>query len=199
MPSTPTLCVFAVADDPRGSYIENIGSKVPDESKLTTGVSLKKVITKAGTTFSLSEDGGDMLCDFVANTSGVLIVSARARAVLEAEEVKGEEQVEYLPFTLKDKRGRPTKGEYFIANILRTVACMDRDKSDFTQSPVTKTKLLGVDNLTVVPTKIPKDLKLFRLGEYPRVIVIRSDLVKRIKAEKLTGLTVREQGEDFTW
>lgn len=192
-----TYLIVAGSADSRTAYIEDIDGNVPDSELMDQGVSLKKLISKANT-FSLSEDGGDMLCDFVDNISGVFIVSAKAKEVLESEGVEGKE-IEYLPFTLKDKRGRPTKGAYFIANILRKVACMDRDKSEFTQSPVSKTEVLGVSNLTVVLSKIPKDVKLFRLGEYPRVILIRADLVKRIKAEKLTGLTVSEQGEDFKW
>lgn len=197
MPPTPNFLIVTGSDDPRLAYIENIGSNVYDKSKMTAGVSLKKDFSKA-TTFNLSEDGGDMLADFVDNTSGVLIASSTARAVLESEGVKDAE-AEYLPFTLKDKRGRPTRSEFFVVNLLRKVACMDQDKSDFTQSPVNKTKILGVSSLTVVSSKIPKDVKLFRLGEHPRVIVIRSNLVKRIKAEKLTGLSFREQGESFTW
>jgi hypothetical protein len=197
MPSAPTYLVVAGSDDSRTAYIEDIDGNVPDSENMDQGVSLKKAISKSNT-FSLSRDGGDMLGDFVDNISGVLIISARARTMLEAEGVEGKE-VEYLPFTLKDKRGRPTKGEYFVANLLRKVACMDRDKSEFTQDPVSKSGVLGVSNLTVVATKVPKDVKLFRLGEFPRVIVIRSDLVKRIKAEKLTGLRFLDQGEDFTW
>jgi hypothetical protein len=191
-----TYLVIGTASDPRAAYIDDIDGNVPDNSLIAEGVSLKKDISKANT-FTLCEDGGDMLCDLVENTSGVLIVSAKARAVLEDAGVTGK-LVEYLPFTLKDKRGRPTKQEFFIANLRQKVECVDRAKSDITVSKVSG-KLLGVDNLTVVEKKVPKDAQLFRLEEWPRVIVIRSDLAKRLRDEKLTGLKFYEQGEDFTW
>ncbi|KFA90997.1 hypothetical protein Q664_25105 [Archangium violaceum Cb vi76] len=178
------------------AYIEDIGGNVSDKSKMTKGVSLKKVISKANT-FSLSEDGGDMLGDLVDNTSGVLIVSNRAREVLEAEGVTGD-VIEYLPFTLKDKRGRPTKGEFYVANPLQKIPCMNREKSKFVDSDEDG-RILSVRKLTVEPKKIPNEAKLFRLGEYTRVHVVRLDLAQRLRAEKLTGLTFCEQGEKFTW
>ena len=196
MSREPTYQIVSFDEDPRVSYIEDIDANVPDDFKLTEGVSLKKDISKANT-FSVSKDGGDMLCDLVENLSGVLIVSTRAREALEAAGVTGK-VVEYLPFTLKDKRGRPTKQEYFVANLRQKVACMDRDNSEFVDSDVDGA-ILSVQRLTVLPKKILKDAQLFRLGEYPRVIVIRSDLAKRLRDEKLTGLTFREQGEEFKW
>ena len=188
--------VFTVNPDPRVSYIENISGSVSNYLLLTKAVSLKTSVSEA-TIFTLSEDGGDMLCDLVDNTSGLLIVSTRARDVLESEGVTGE-GVEYLPFALKDKRGRLTKGRFYIANLLRKVECMDRERSEFSSSSVDG-RVLSVQNLVVQKEKVPPEAKLFRLGEWPRVIVIRSDLVQRIQDAKLTGLSVCAQGEDFTW
>ncbi|QRK06481.1 hypothetical protein JQX13_41335 [Archangium violaceum] len=188
--------VFTTNEDPRVAHIRDISGNVPDDSKLARGVSLKGLITES-TTFSLSEEGGDMLCDFVDNISAELIISSKAREVLEAEGVAGN-VVEYLPFTLNDKRGRPTKGRFYVANLLLTVPCMDRENSAFNVSSVDG-RVLRVKKLKVLKEKIPPDAKLFRLGEWPRVIVIRSDLVQRLKDEKLTGLAVCEQGERFTW
>ena len=196
MSREPTYLIVSLDEDPRVAYIEDIKANVPNRFKLTEGVSLKKDISKANT-FSLSKDGGDMLCDFVENISGVLIVSARAREVLEAAGVTGK-VVEYLPFTLKDKRGRPVKQEYYVANLRQTVPCMDREKSEFNESD-DDGEILSVQRLTALPKKIPKDAQLFRLGEFPRMIIIRSDLTKQLRDEKLTGLTFREQGERFKW
>jgi hypothetical protein len=196
MSNDRSYLIFTTSKDPRVAYIEDIEANVPDDSKIASGVSLKEDISESNT-FNLSQDGGDMLCDFVDNTSGELIVSAKAREVLESEGITGD-VVEYLPFTLKDKRELPTKGRFYVANLLRTVSCMDREHSDFTASD-SDGRILRLTKLKVLKEKIPPEAKLFRLGEYARVVVIRSDLVQRINDKKLTGLTVREQGERFTW
>jgi hypothetical protein len=196
MSSDLTYLIFTTSEDPRLAHIEDFAAEVSDESKLSTCVSLKGIISES-TTFSLSQKGGDMLTDIVDNISGELIVSSRAREVLESEGVTGD-MVEYLPFTLKDKRGRRTKGQFYLANLLLKVHCLDREQSEVTFSKVSG-KVLGVRKLKVLNEKIPPEAKLFRLGEYTRLIVIRSDLVRRINDEKLTGLTVCEQGEDITW
>jgi hypothetical protein len=196
MSDDTTYMVFTTSEDPRIALIRDITSNISDESKLSSCVSLKGIISES-TTFSLSQEGGDMLTDIVDNISGELIVSSRAREVLESEGVTGD-VVEYLPFTLKDKRGRRTKGQFYLANLLLKVDCMDREKSDFSVSDFDG-RVLGVDTLKVLNEKIPPEAKLFRLGEYTRLIVIRSDLVRRINDEKLTGLTVCEQGARFTW
>jgi hypothetical protein len=188
--------VFSLSEDPRVAYVADIEGNVPDNLKIARGISLKGSITES-TTFNLSQDGGDMLCDIVDNTAGELIVSVKARELLESEGVTGD-AIEYLPFTLKDKRGRPTKGQFYVANLLLKVPCMDREHSDFTASRVSG-KILGISRLKILNEKVPPEVKLFRLGEWPRVVVIRSDLVQQIKDEKLTGLTLREQGERFTW
>ncbi|AEI63720.1 imm11 family protein [Corallococcus macrosporus] len=185
--------VFSLNPDPRVALLRDIDENVPDYRKLTDGVRLKGSIPES-TTFTLSEEGGDMLCDFVENTSGTLIVSTRAREALETEGVTGDD-FEYLPVILKDKRGRALKSRFYIVNPLQKIECMDRERSEFSASARTD-KILSVQRLVVRHEQVPAELKLFRLGEWPRVIVIRSDLVQRLQAQ-LTGLFVVGPGEDF--
>ncbi|AEI63721.1 imm11 family protein [Corallococcus macrosporus] len=186
--------VFSINSDPRLAYLEDVSANVPDYMQLTDGVRLKGSIPES-TTFTLSEEGGDMLCDFVENTSGTLIVSTRAREALEAEGITGDD-FEYLPVTLKDKRGRALKSRFYIVNPLQKVECMDRERSKFSAY---EDEILSVQRLVVRQEQVPAESKLFRLGEQPRVIVIRSDLVKRIQEAQLTGLFVVGPGEKFTW
>ncbi|ATB51511.1 imm11 family protein [Corallococcus macrosporus] len=188
--------VFSINPDPRVALLRDVSANVPDYMQLTDGIPLKGTIPES-TTFTLSEEGGDMLCDFVENTSGTLIVSSRAREALETEGITGDD-FEYLPVTLKDKRGRALKSRFYIVNPLQKVECMDRERSEFSASARTD-KILSVQQLVVRQDMVPARLKLFRLGEWPRVIVIRLDLVQRLQEAQLTGLFVVEQGEDFIW
>ncbi|WP_426756051.1 imm11 family protein [Myxococcus sp. Y35] len=188
-----TYQVFSLNPDPRVAFLDDVDENVPDYRKLTKGFRLKGSIPES-TTFTLSEEGGDMLCDFVENTSGTLIVSTRAREALEAEGVTGDD-FEYLPVTLKDKRGRALKSRFYIVNPLQKVECMDRERSKFSAY---EDEVLSVQRLVVRQEKVPAELKLFRLGEWPQVIVIRSDLVQRLQEAQLTGLFVVGPGEKFT-
>lgn len=137
-----------------------------------------------------------MLCDFVPNLSMALVLSEAATGLLHAEGVEGDDVIEYLPITLLDKRGRPTRAPYFLVNPLLKVACMDEKASEFLKSPVNET-VLSVERLRLEEARIPPGAKLFRLGECTEVIVIRSDLVQRIQEAGLTGLVVKAQGEDI--
>ncbi|HYO53975.1 imm11 family protein [Archangium sp.] len=185
------LSVYRNAD-PRNSIIEDIGERVAKSWELTEGTRLKESIPES-TTFTLAPDSGDILCDFIPNISSVLVISSRAKEMLEAEGLR--EGMEYLPVTVLDKRGRPTKSRYYLANVLRKVPCMDRGNSEFV--PGSDDEILIVERLKLQEERIPREARLFRLGECPEVIIIRSDLLQRIQDEKLTGLVVREQGEDI--
>ncbi|HEX5751900.1 MAG TPA: DUF1629 domain-containing protein [Archangium sp.] len=178
--------------DRRNAIIKDIGERVAKSWELTEGTVLKDSLPES-TTFSLSQDSGDILCDFIPNISSVLVISSRAREVLEAQGLR--QEMEYLPITVLDRRGRPTKSRYYLANVLRKVACMDREKSEFV--PGSDEEILVVERLKLQEELIPPETRLFRLGECPEVIIIRSDLLQHIQAENLTGLVVREQGEDI--
>lgn len=180
--------------DPRTAFISDIGAHIPEHWDLDRGISLRRRISEA-THLNLDAEQGDLLCDFISNPEQALIVSERARAMLEAEGTQGEEVVEYLPFTLLDKRGKPTRTRYFFANLLRRVDCMDTAASEFT--PAATGGILAVDKVYLRQERIPADVKLFRLGEFPQLHVIRSDLLQRIREAGLTGLEVLAQGKEI--
>jgi hypothetical protein len=177
--------------DPRTVFISDIDAGVPQSWDLDNGVSLKGRITEA-TTLSMDPEQGDLLLDFIPNSDQALIASERARALLESEGLQGE-QVEYLPFTLVDKRGKPTRQRFFFINLLRKIDCMDAEASEFT--PAAGGGILDIDKLHLRQERIPEDARLFRLGEFPRLHVIRADLLQRIQDVGLTGLEVLALGE----
>lgn len=186
--------LFFRREDARAAYIEDIAANFNASAELKEGVPLQGTLTEAHH-FSLSPKGGDLLGDFVPNISRTLIVSSKARAVLEAEGITGP-GIEYLPFTLLDKRGRRVKQSYFVANLLLKVPCMDRDQSDFDEDE-SDGEVLTLSSLRILVERIPAEAKLFRLGEFPSTVVIRSDLVQRLRDEGLTGFVARAQGEDI--
>ena len=55
---------------------------------------------------------------------------------------------------------------------------------------------VGIKKLFIHPDKFPDNAKLFRLGELPYHILVRSDLAERLKNET-TGFFVANMGDDI--
>lgn len=135
---------------------------------------------------TIHEDSGYIVGDFVNNIGQSLIVSARARALLEAEGLVGDE-VEYLPFGLKNKNGcRIRSTSFAFANILRTVPCLDRQRSNF-RATDDGTSIVVMKVMHLHPDRIPEHLKVIRAAEYPELFLFREDLIARIEQAGLTG------------
>lgn len=135
---------------------------------------------------AIHEDSGYIVGDFVNNIGQSLIVSARARALLEAEGLVGDE-VEYLPFGLKNKNGcRIRSTSFAFANVLRTTPCLDLQRSKYNASKDGK-RVLSIDVMHLHLDRIPEHLKVIRAAEYPELFLFREDLIARIEQAGLTG------------
>ena len=146
-------------------------------------------------TWCIAPGSGNIIGDFVKNLGDMPILSRRARDLFEAEGIGGKD-VEYLPFVLKNKKARVVSGtEYCLANPLHNVVCLDKARAKF--KAISDGSVAVINVLELDPTKIPADLKIFRLGDYPRMILLRSDFIERIKAAGLTGFYSRGTGEDL--
>ncbi|AKQ69079.1 hypothetical protein A176_005991 [Myxococcus hansupus] len=144
---------------------------------------------------SLSNKRGDMITDFVDNIHKAVLVSEKAKGIMEQAGL-GPEQVEYLPFTLKDRKRKKVPEPYFIANALQSFDCFDWDRSEYGLYP-NKRKVVStsLSKLHVLEDKVPKDAMFFRLGELKNRILIRSDLLEKLRAADCTGISVAAMGE----
>lgn len=187
--------VFGISDDPRVGVIENLDEKVEEYWLLCEGVRVTEEQFPAGVELDLAKDGGNLLTDFIENIHSVVIVSAKARAIMEAEGL-GEELVQFLPITLRNKRGKKVPEPYFIANALLSPECFDWDRSEYKTFPgKRKISSTSLRRLHVLEEKLPDTAKFFRVGELKNRLLIRSDLLKRLKAEGCTGISVYAMGE----
>ena len=186
-------CCLKLTLDPRAAKIVELPDKVSRYFYLTKGRVVAPFLLPT-TELALYEEAGDMLTDFIGNPDCVLYVSSRAEQVLTERGLIGE-AVELLPFVLLDKRGRKMREPYFIANPLRSVPCVDRERS--------KCRLDGPDEigdirmLHVREGDIPSDVQLFRVAEFPEMIVLRSDLLEAFQQAGLTGLAVHSTGTEI--
>jgi len=135
---------------------------------------------------------GDFLPDFIPNTFNVLIVSARVREILDSEEVG---DIEYLPFVILDKKGRPKSTDYAVANVLGTVDCLDAQNSVYRDDELEPGQIIGIQRLNVLSEQITRDKKLFRLAQKRNLFVIRADLRQRFLDEQTTGFDTFDMNE----
>jgi hypothetical protein len=138
---------------------------------------------------------GSRLADFLWTPDRVLVVSERTGSFLEAQGLGGELQL--LPFRLCDRKGAPRSERYALGQPFRKIDCLDpsRCEAELWTNPVSGEKKWMVESVQVDVSKIPPDARLFRLGEAPEVILIRSDLLQAIQDAGLTGLVAKELGQ----
>jgi hypothetical protein len=193
-----TYFLFDVRKDPRFCEIDEMDEKVEASWMLDKGVRMGSLFPPS-VALQLAPDGGDWVTDFINNIHDAVILSHKARMIFEAEGVDGE-QVEYLPFVLKDKRGQVIDDEsFYVAHALVKVDCFDWQRSVYKTFSHAPQKIIYASlwRLFLREEAIPQDAKFFRLGEQTDRIIIRSDLVERLTAEGCTGLSLRAMGEDL--
>jgi hypothetical protein len=190
-----SFAMFHIRSDSRFCQVENLDEKYKEYFRLLEAVPMGKTFP-ASLEVDMAADGGDLVTDFVNNIHTNVMVSEKARAVLEAEGVR-DPDVEYLPFFLKNKKGRRLKEQFFIANVLRTVPCFDWKRSEYKTlrnrpKEISRTSLR---KLHILEDRVPSDLRFFRMAEFTDPTLIRSDLLERLRAEGCTGMSVIPLGD----
>ncbi|MEZ4367989.1 MAG: hypothetical protein R2939_17170 [Kofleriaceae bacterium] len=138
--------------------------------------------------------GGTEVPDLVRNTLGFYVVSRRLRAVLEAE---ADAEFEMLPVEVLDRAGVAVPEPRWIANLLgRVVPCADLARSEMTELAMRPGRYTSIKRLYVDAAKVDRGLKIFRLGEAPKLWLVRADLRRALEASGATGMVFRAMGDD---
>ncbi|MFY2558301.1 imm11 family protein [Corallococcus terminator] len=129
---------------------------------------------------------GFVVPDLVSNTFHLYIISHRLKPLLQAE-LKDQAEGEFLPVSIYNHKGRVAEEDYSIANIFRAVECVDRSRSEFTESALKPGQLSILKRLQLDPERIPAEPRIFRLKEMPALLIIRGDLRARLEEAGITG------------
>lgn len=132
--------------------------------------------------------------DFIKNMNSLLVVSARAREVLEAQPLKHNE---FLPVTLINHKDRKEKGPFFIVHQVSLQDCIDTAKTVAEENPINPEYFISLSKLFIDEQRIDPEVSLFRMKRLPSHPVFRGDLVERLKSAGLTGIKFI-QPEDFS-
>ncbi len=135
--------------------------------------------------------GGKVVPDLVRNALGYCIASARLRELLEGQ---AGVEIEFLPMHIINHKGRREKGEFFIGNVIGSVDCVDRGRSEFVENPMRPGEFQFLRKLALATDRIDPERKLFRIRPMPRVLIIREDLASLLGAAGVTGCSFLRLG-----
>jgi hypothetical protein len=166
-------------------FIDALPDGGPADWRFAEGKPLAKEFPESATVrFSDNFPNGRRLLDFVNNISDVLIVSTRVREVFDAINIRN---VEYLPITILNHRGKVAPGNYFIANVLGSEPAIDMEKSDVVASNLDG-EIATINNLVVDRESISSDAKLFRAATLKTLFFIREDALAALTARGVSGV-----------
>lgn len=121
------------------------------------------------------------------------VVSDRLRTALEPE--LGASCVEFLPVKIRNHKGRFVAGEYFVMNPLDVIDAVDAEASGGEYNRLDPSQLMSVQSFVL--KALPDQPPMFRPANWTRLIVVREDVVAKLRDADLTGLSFWEL-EEFT-
>lgn len=136
--------------------------------------------------FLMDEECQGEVLDYVWTTFPGLVISAKFRSVIESV---GIDNVEYYPVRIVNQVTGEVRSDYYAANIVGVVACMDKEKSQFTTLLALPDRIRSIEALHLDYQKIHQE-KLFRLAELKTSIILAHETLKIVvENAKLRGVT----------
>jgi hypothetical protein len=126
-----------------------------------------------------------ILVDNLVNTGLRIVASKRLKEFLESKDIS---QVEYLPVTIVNHKGKPASKDYFIVHPIEPVECLDLDKCEPTWGKLDKTSIDKVRHLVIDQERVDGSRQLFRPKQFHYVILARRALAEAIDAAGFTGI-----------
>lgn len=136
------------------------------------------------------------LTDNIANTHWWLIVSSAMRKIIQAHQ---SDDLEFLPVSIRNHKGRVAADNYSIVNFLRLIEVVDRGASEFRVDAAYDDQISKYYKLI-----LRKDIEeigpaILRMKETPMLILVREDLAMSIEASGMTGVTFVRTDEYTTF
>lgn len=138
----------------------------------------------------LSKKGGTELSSFLANTESVLIGSGELKAAI--EKYSEGTEIEFLPFTLYDKKKQVCGTDYYIINPIGTFDCLDFKASKITWDDDEPGEIIRIRKHVLDKKKLKNAPQLFRIDKDPCEYVVGLKLVRELQAKNLTNIFLEE-------
>ena len=142
--------------------------------------------------FHMDDDFGLLLDDVIRCSGGLFVISKRFRELLEAE---GVPNLEMLPVTLHDTKGRPLNDEYVVCHLTPLQDVLALDEMDIERSPIDPRVIDGVDDLVIREDALDPGVRLFRPAEYSEPLLFERGLAETVEEAGFTGIAFRDLDE----
>ncbi|MBZ4417578.1 imm11 family protein [Myxococcus sp. RHSTA-1-4] len=169
-------------------FIEEYPRGSPTDWKFDKGISLAREFPMGGeVSFSDNYPDDRNLYDFQPNLMSDLLVSGRARKLIESLEVTN---AEWLPVVVKDHKGNVVGKDYAFLNLQGAEDAIDMERSVYRMDPIEKDQIGRIKKLALKPATINPQAKIFRCTMERRLILIREDVHAAFVQAGLTGFKV---------
>ncbi len=173
--------------------IYNCPDDFPYRGRPARGIKLGDKYTVKQTFQMAFEVGGIQVADVIHNAMGYLMVSGRLKKLLK---MHCNAEIEFLPFTLLNHKGRIAREDLVMANIVGTVDCVDLENTIGDPEEFYEKTFCEINKLELDLSKIKENLNLFRIASQPCTIIIREDLRGIFESEGITGIEYLELGSE---
>jgi hypothetical protein len=124
------------------------------------------------------------LTDYIQNQEGVLLAGPRLVSFLRSQALP---DVEFLPVSILDHKGRVASTEYAIVHCCRVIDCVDQEKSDFKWNGLEKPSM-SVSRMVLKSDTLGENDRLIRPKFVPGKVLYRADLREALHEQRFTGL-----------
>jgi hypothetical protein len=159
---------------------------VEDQFELPKGVPRAASFpTDAAFTMDADFPHDTLLTDNLVNTDRLIVASPRLKAFLESQALSN---VEFLPVTILDHKGRAASRDYCIVHPIDLVDCVDVQQSDLEWSIIDPSSIDTVTRLVIDETRLDPRVALFRPKPFYDVVLARRPLAEAIDAQGFSGI-----------
>lgn len=125
------------------------------------------------------------LADQLFNYESHMVVHKKIATFLEAFPLK---EVELLPVSILNHKGRVASKDYFIVHPLKVQECVNKDKSNIVWNPLDPDDIAAVFSLVVDFKSVDKSYPIFRPRHLLPRIMVREDLARALQKEAFSGI-----------
>lgn len=184
MTSTPEYMVWDALAGQTFASLEGL-ENVPKVFELKRGISRANGFPD-NATFRLNRRFPKkvQLADCMVNFERVTVASKRVRDLLVS---KGAKDVEFLPVTILDHKGRAASSDHAIVNPLKVIDCIDQSRSTLSWNKIDREYISFIEALVLDPSAFSPGDVLFRAKHLVTVVFIRKDVAEELDAQGVTG------------
>ena len=121
------------------------------------------------------------------------VISSRLKEALLP--LAGKSNIEFLPVSILNHKGRVASNGYFILNPLDIVDCIDVEQSGVVWNSIDPTLISNCEKFVLKEETVPNGLVVFRPKFMSGTILIRKEVADKITTENFTGISFLESSK----